>query len=63
MPVLAFGILNLVAAVFFVHLAARMAVERGRAAKPWMWAAAFFWPVAIAILACLPKGRAGRAAI
>jgi hypothetical protein len=57
MPALAFGIINLVLAVFFVYLAGRMAIERGRAAKPWMWGAAIFWPLAIPILASLPKRR------
>lgn len=63
MPALAFGVLNILAAVFFVYLSGRMAIRRGRAAKPWMWAAAFFWPVAILVLACLPKSGADARAI
>lgn len=50
-----FGVVNLLFAAFFVYMAARMANERGRAVRPWMWAAAFFWPLAIPLLAMLPK--------
>ena len=37
-----------------VYLAAAMAEERGRAAKPWMWATALLWLLPLPLLALLP---------
>jgi hypothetical protein len=55
MSVIVFGVVNLLFAVLFVYMAGRMASRRGRAVRPWMWAAVIFWPVAIPVLAMLPK--------
>ena len=51
LPVLIFALL------MCVPLAGRMAVRRDRSAKLWMWLAAFFGPVPIAVLAFIPKPR------
>ena len=42
-----------------IALARRMALQRGRSTKAWMWSAAFLGPVPIAILALVPARRGG----
>jgi hypothetical protein len=48
-------VVNIIIAMICVDLARRMAIHRGRIARPWMWAAAFFGPFPLPILALLAK--------
>jgi hypothetical protein len=41
--------------VVCVYWSRAMAIKRGRAQKPWMWLAASFGPLALPVLALLPK--------
>jgi hypothetical protein len=39
----------------FVYWSHAVAIKRGRSPRPWMWLAAIFGPIALPVLALLPK--------
>jgi hypothetical protein len=54
MSVVFFDAVNLGTTAIGVYLAGCMAADRGRPAKPWMWATALLWLLPLPVLALLP---------
>jgi hypothetical protein len=48
-------LLSLVIMVSLVATARYLAVKKGRSRIGWMWATAFFGPIPVLVLACLPS--------